>query len=388
MFRQYRLSSTLYCLFYYRYAMKYILAFFLCCSGSALQAQGNDKPSFPIDSLYELPQLFFLDTDTIIKWIEAGKKHEISSQQTADFLEKVHRLERRFEIPLSEALVFENKQDISSQEYDDVERFIAISDIHGQYGTFVKFLQQQQVIDEKQNWIYGKGHLIINGDILDRGIGVTEALWLVFKLQQQAAAHGGKVHYTLGNHELMVLDNDLRYIHDKYAVAQDILEKSYHEQFSPQSFFGQWIRQNPVMVKVNKTGFVHAGISPEVIERALTPARINQLFSDSIYTQEKDTYRKSELLNFLVRTNGPAWYRGYFKDDDLTNKDIEKMLQWWGVDRIVVGHTSQKNILSLFGGRVIAIDSSVKYGDRGEVLIYDEGNFFRGFINGKRKRLR
>lgn len=360
--------------------MKYIFLSFLCCLGCWTLGQEKEKPIFPTDSLYELPQLFFHDNDTIIKWIEAGAKYEISSLYTTGFQDTVLRLEQRFHIPLTKALTYEKEQDIMSQEYDGVEQFVAISDIHGQYETFVELLEQHGVIDRQLNWIYGKGHLMINGDILDRGAGVTETLWLVFKLQQQAHEQGGKVHYTIGNHELMVLDNDLRYIHKKYTAGQDILGESYHAQFSNQSFFGQWMRQNPVMVKINRTGFVHAGISPVVIERGLTPKDINRLFIDSIYTQEKDTYRKSEKLNFLARTHGPVWYRGYFKDDDLTETDIEKMLQWWNVDRIVVGHTSQKAIITLFGGSVVAIDSSVKYGDRGEVLIYEKGAFFRGFF--------
>ena len=43
---------------------------------------------------------------------------------------------------------------------------------------------------------------------------VNEILWFVYDLEGQAKEKGGRVHYLLGNHEYMVLYNDLRYIHD------------------------------------------------------------------------------------------------------------------------------------------------------------------------------
>lgn len=339
----------------------------------------------------EYPQVFFLGKDTVISWIDGNELKQLSSASGAVFNDGIVALSKQFNIPLQEAVFFDpevrGSEKNFEENYQHVDKFIALSDIHGQYGLFVKLLEQHRVIDADQNWIYGKGHLIINGDIMDRGDGVTEILWLVFKLQQQAEDAGGKVHYLIGNHELMVLDGDLRYINEKYKTTSDLLGITYDQQFSDRSLFGRWVRKRPVMIKVNDFLFTHAGISPDFVSRDLSRADVNKLFVDSVFTQDRKEYRKSELLNFLTRTNGPIWYRGYFKDDDLSNSDISGILDKLGVAKIVIGHTSQKQIITLFDGRIVCIDSSIKNGKNGEVLIYEQGAFYRGKLDGQREVL-
>ncbi|WP_166334744.1 metallophosphoesterase [Sphingobacterium chungjuense] len=342
------------------------------------------------DSIQELPHLFFNADDTLIRWVKDGALQQISSTETPDFRKDVAQLAATFDLPLLAALkeneAYSNLSD-RSYEYSDVPNWLAISDIHGQYPLFVALLQQHQVIDSKGNWIFGEGHLVINGDIFDRGTGVTEALWHTYKLQQQALSAGGKVHYLIGNHELMVLDNDLRYVHDQYKLIAEILDKPYEKQFGRQSFFGQWIRQQPITIKINDTWFVHAGISPEIVQENLTPKKINSLFRDSIFTQLRADYRANPTLNLLATSNGPVWYRGYFKDETINQGNIKRILQFWNADRMVIGHTSQKQITPLFENKVIVIDSSIKNGKTGEVLIYNEGQLFRGLLNGSRLAL-
>ncbi|MCX6834097.1 MAG: metallophosphoesterase, partial [candidate division Zixibacteria bacterium] len=101
--------------------------------------------------------------------------------------------------------------------FDHVIRILAVSDIHGQLEAFVDFLQKAGVIDSGRHWAYSDGHLVVDGDIVDRGDGVTESLWLVYRLEQEARRAGGRVHFTLGNHEMMVLRGDNRYINEKYV---------------------------------------------------------------------------------------------------------------------------------------------------------------------------
>ena len=36
-------------------------------------------------------------------------------------------------------------------------------------------------MDEKYQWIFGKGHLVICGDLFDRGNDVAAELWLIYK---------------------------------------------------------------------------------------------------------------------------------------------------------------------------------------------------------------
>ena len=86
--------------------------------------------------------------------------------------------------------------------YIDGNPIIAISDIEGGYKSFRDFLIQNQVIDKNLNWIFGEGHLVLVGDFVDRGWSVTQVLWLIYKLEQEAEKKGGYVHFIIGNHEL------------------------------------------------------------------------------------------------------------------------------------------------------------------------------------------
>ena len=118
----------------------------------------------------------------------------------------------------------------------------AISDIHGQYDLAIKLLINNKIIDSKLNWNFGKGHLVIIGDVFDRGDKVNEMLWLIYKLEVQAKNKGGQVHFILGNHEYMVLQKDLRYINEKYELSSKLIGLKYDELYSNQTILGRWLR--------------------------------------------------------------------------------------------------------------------------------------------------
>ncbi len=65
---------------------------------------------------------------------------------------------------------------------DGADRVVAISDIHGAFGAMVETLQQADVIDEQKAWSGGKTHLVIVGDILDRGPKSRAAMDLLMRL--------------------------------------------------------------------------------------------------------------------------------------------------------------------------------------------------------------
>ena len=113
-------------------------------------------------------------------------------------------------------------------KFKKVKKIAALSDIHGQHDLAVEILTNHQIIDAEENWIYGEGHLIIVGDIFDRGEKVNETLWLLYKLEGQAKEAGGKVHVLLGNHEYLVFSKDLRYIHRNYIITSGLMLSLIH----------------------------------------------------------------------------------------------------------------------------------------------------------------
>ncbi len=96
--------------------------------------------------------------------------------------------------------------------WNNVERVVAIADIHGAYDEFVHLLKATELIDEELRWTGARTHLVIVGDVLDRGAGSRGALELIIRLEQEAAGTDGRVHLVLGNHEIMNLVGDLAYM--------------------------------------------------------------------------------------------------------------------------------------------------------------------------------
>ena len=68
--------------------------------------------------------------------------------------------------------------------YEMPEKLLAISDIEGNFLTFRDLLVNNGVMSPTYKWTFGTGHLVLNGDFFDRGLHVTECLWLVYHLEQ------------------------------------------------------------------------------------------------------------------------------------------------------------------------------------------------------------
>jgi hypothetical protein len=268
----------------------------------------------------------------------------------------------------------------------------ALSDFHGKYDLMIELLTNNNIIDENKNWAFGKGHFVITGDIFDRGDKVTEILWFLYDLEQQAKKSGGEIHLTLGNHEVMVLNGDLRYLHPKYIETAKKLNKPFEKLFTPDSVIGNWLRSKPVLVKVNNVLFAHGGFHPDLAKQKRTLVDINRVFKDNLVESELIKPREG-WAKYLHKTNGPIWYRGYFasdaskgskwRDNGASSAEIDLLLKHFDVKHLVVGHTSQKQIETRYQGRVIAIDSSIKRGEYGEILFIENGKKWRGSLTGE-----
>lgn len=271
--------------------------------------------------------------------------------------------------------------------FKKVKQIFVVSDIHGQFDRFKSILTNNKIIDDKMRWRWGKGHLVILGDVFDRGPNVTETLWTIHQLEQQAKKKGGYVHYLLGNHEIMALKGDLRYVHPKYTfISEQILETPLPVLYGTDSVLGQWLRTKHTIIRINDILFVHAGIHPEIITRNLDIKAINISVRGNLDTP-METIKADEFLDFLFYKNGPLWYRGFFPNDENIPQtdpvELQSILDFFQVKHIIVGHTTQEHISPLFDKKVIAVDSGLKYGDRGEALLWENGKFYKAFVTGK-----
>src|SRR5262245_6011366 len=53
--------------------------------------------------------------------------------------------------------------------FTNVNRIVAVGDVHGAYDRFMDILRAANVVDDRARWIGGKTHLVQLGDVVDRG---------------------------------------------------------------------------------------------------------------------------------------------------------------------------------------------------------------------------
>ena len=181
-------------------------------------------------------------------------------------------------------------------------------------------------------------HLVLTGDLVDRGPADRQVMELVMRLQPEAGAAGGHVHALLGNHDIMVLTRDVRYVHKKsyagfapdenpedrekawqrYATAyyaggirDPKLKAAFEDTYPPGFFaylkmfdldgaFGAWALTRPVVIKINGIVFVHGGLTEAVASLGLE--QINREIQENI----ADIAKSIRTLEPLIK--GPATY--------------------------------------------------------------------------------
>jgi len=157
-------------------------------------------------------------------------------------------------------------------------------------------------MDKRFNWTFGSGHLVICGDLFNRGRNVTEFLWLLYRLEDKAKAAGGYVHVILGNHDIMNLSGDLRFVDRKYLLSARSLGMDYAKLYDQNTELGSWLRTKNIMEKIGDKIFVHGGISPSLLNLKLSIQQINDMARPCYATQKKDL---SVMMQLVFGKDGP-----------------------------------------------------------------------------------
>ena len=277
-----------------------------------------------------------------------------------------------------------NKLQVEKSEYKMPGKLVAISDIEGNFEAFRNLLQNCGVIDTSFNWTFGDGELVLVGDFFDRGIEVTEVLWLIYSLEEKAKAAGGYVHFILGNHEIMNLSGDLRYLPSKYVQDAEILNENYSfGLLGKNSELGRWLNTKNIIEKIGDLLFVHGGISVEMNRMNVSLTRINEL-ARPYYMDHQYIYNDQRIAVIFGET-GPLWYRGYYKGNPLASIDqIDNTLEVFNVKHIITGHSIIADTISvLHDGKLINLDVHHAVGNS-EALFIEGDKEFRITKNGEK----
>jgi hypothetical protein len=336
------------------------------------------------DVVFDGPYFFVEDNKLTALVVKNGfaRIKEVTSENFSVFKKK-YNLRFNYNDILEKYHVVES----DNASYSTDGSIAIMADLHGEYNNYIRLLKNTGIIDRDLNWSFGDGHLVILGDIFDRGSMVTEILWHLYGLEIQASAAGGKVHILLGNHEFLILTGDCKFINNKYIQVEQITGKTYSDLFLSNSVLGNWLRKMPVIVRINNILFTHAGISNEMVRRKIDKDQMNRIFSNHLtkgIAWEPDTTEKSMID---LQVGHILSYRGYFADMQFSENKLDSILSFYGVDRIIVGHTTLAEVKSMYNNKLIGIDAGLMHYHSGEILLYQNDTFYRVLYNGKREIL-
>lgn len=313
---------------------------------------------------------FFVDEHNVFHQQRIDRNKKITVRTSCEQLPK-------FTVSLKDSFHIEENQ------YEMPNKLIAISDIEGNFTGFYSFLLANEVIDKNANWVFGNGHLVLNGDFFDRGSQVTQVLWLIYSLESQAAQQGGKVHYVLGNHEIMnlygdVSHNDFKYIEvSKRVSKQNDWDKGMRYLYSEKSELGKWLRSKNIIEKIGNNIFVHGGLNVYHLRGKYTISELNNItrkYTGIAPTEEN--LKVSRDRPILSTVNSPYWDRRLnlewknkimFKLNGIdakatTQSELDSILNFYHSSRIIVGHCVVEDICTGYNNKVIKID--LKHGQQ------------------------
>lgn len=274
------------------------------------------------------------------------------------------------------------------------KKTFVLADPHADFDSFVSVLIANNIIDKQFNWNFEDNNLVINGDIFDRGDDATTLLWLIYKLQVESEKLGGDVFHIIGNHEDMVLKGDDRYINKKYAILADTLNIEHKELYSKQSELGKWVRLFNIIQVIDGNMFVHAGLGKDFLKRGLDLKFINSSTKQYLGSTKKELKEIGGDIAFLYGSFGPIWYRGMVRDDEkykpISTVDVNKIIEMYDVDKIILGHTIFDDVTVLHDGKVIAVNVNNKKNfknGKGRGILIDNDEIFIVYDKKDSKKL-
>ncbi|KAJ7529086.1 hypothetical protein O6H91_15G033600 [Diphasiastrum complanatum] len=275
------------------------------------------------------------------------------------------------------------------------ERLVAIGDIHGDLEKAKEALRIADLIDSKDHWIGGKTVVVQVGDLLDRGGQELKVIYLLERLKSEAKQAGGDVHIMNGNHEIMNMEGDFRFVTKEgmeefknwahwYNMGEVMKGRCQGLQKQPDPFWSipkeyseaararlaalgpggpiatRFLAQHPMVLMVGGNVFVHGGLLPSHVHHGLE--RLNWEVREWMMGK-----RGRRAPSYLHGKDALVWVRRYSLPKESTCEcDLLKQSLGaiGGAERMVVGHTIQEKlgINGACSNQVIRIDVGMSRG--------------------------
>jgi hypothetical protein len=229
---------------------------------------------------------------------------------------------------------------------------LAISDVHGMRPALDTLLKGAGIVDSGGRWAAGNALLVVVGDSIDKGPQSLEVLDEWIALSAQAAAAGGRVVHTLGNHEaeFLAAPNDSRKAAELYAElrAKGVPVTDLTDPSKP---YGKFLSEMPLAARVGRWLFCHAGLYPGPswadFSSAAAGALSSRSYGDPLLSADNSILEAKD------------WWK-----DPAARTDLETRLEGDGMYGLVQGHQPKaygfpNRTGSLDGGRLVKIDNGM-----------------------------
>ncbi len=298
--------------------------------------------------------------------------------------------------------------------YPPVKRLIAIGDLHGDLRVTIIALKLAELISQNStsenindiHWTGGSTWVIQMGDQIDRcrpddlekncikdfsdvfeDEGNNMAIIkLLLRLDDEAKKEGGRFLGLLGNHELMNIDKDFRYVSPQEFlefVPKEARTSKYTDDGYPLGYYHRTkafcrggnianmyaIKKKSIIV-VGDFIFVHGGLTKNLMKKYTIP-EINTIVSKWMSKTSNET--EDNIFDEIFRDDddmSPFWCRTYGEDDDDDNTEdsFNELLQTINqrnkllmkVKKMVIAHTPQfmdnKYLNSIYNDRLWRVD--------------------------------
>jgi hypothetical protein len=245
-------------------------------------------------------------------------------------------------------------------------RIVALGDLHGDPRQALAALTLAGIVDDAGRWAGGTAILVQTGDTTDRGPDSKGAMDLLRRLETEAAPAGGQVVALLGNHEVMNIRGDLRYVSAADTAGFGGVD-ARKAAFAADGEYGRWLAGRDAVARIDDTVFVHGGITPSWAEQGI--AAMNDAVHEAMWGSGSAA---------VLGPDGPLWYRGLADGPEVhACPELTRSLHALGARRMVVGHTRREDgrIATRCDGRLIVIDVGLSaFYDGGHLAVLDLTN--------------
>lgn len=218
-----------------------------------------------------------------------------------------------------------------------VPRIIVIGDIHGDWLALKSALKVANITNHHNDWTGGETHVVQVGDLVDRGVrggsgdekSELRIINHLIDLKTKAQRAGGDVHLLLGNHELMNVMGDFRYVS---PMGFTDFDGKREEHFRPGGKVAKLLACNAnSVIKIGSWIFSHAGITSQV----------SKTYSlDQVNTHVRDYLLGNTIMNKDHPIMDIFWHRKYNTPNSCPL--AQSALSHWKAKNMAIGHTVQE----------------------------------------------